>query len=68
MELDCKTQDTTICWDWIFMGDILNEAEYQREKGRLLFALAVIGTDSRIGRGITQRLIELLEKRDKSDK
>jgi len=50
------------------MGDILNEEEYQREKERLLFALEVLGAESNIGRKITQRLIELLEKRDKSDK
>jgi len=48
------------------MGDILNEEEYQREKERLLFALAVVGTDSRIGRKIVQRLTELLEERNKS--
>jgi len=49
------------------MGDILTEGEHQREKERLLFALSIVGTDSRIGRGITQRLIDILKLRNRTD-
>jgi len=49
------------------MGDILTEGEHQREKERLLFALEVLGTESNIGRKITQRLIDILKLRNRTD-